>query len=157
MNLGVFVVALIVEQHGGTDHLDSYNGLLRRNPFLTIVMTILLLALIGLPPTTGFWAKFHIFFSLSGAYQVPGTLPLVVFAVITTVIGAYYYFMLAYRMWVLPPAPENDLPFQPVLFARTAVLVPTVFTFVLGIVLVQVPWEYVRGAYFLIDKALTGI
>lgn len=157
MNLGIFVVAMIIEQHGGTDHLDSYNGLIRRNPFLAVVTTILLLALIGLPPTTGFWAKFLLFYSLSFFYHVPWNLLLIVFAVLTTVLGAYYYFMLAYRIWILPPAPEQDLPFQPVLFQRIAVLVPTTFTFVLGIILVNVPFNYVKGAYFLIDKAISGI
>jgi NADH-quinone oxidoreductase subunit N len=157
MNIGVFIVAMIIEQHGGNDHLDSWNGLLRRNPFLTVIMTILLLAMIGLPPTTGFWAKFFVFYGLSYAYQVPWNLVLVIFAVLTTVIGAYYYMMLAYRMWILPPAPEQDIPFQPVLFQRVAVLIPSAFTFALGVVHVAVPFDYVSGAYFLVQKALTGI
>ncbi len=157
MNLGIFIVAMVVEHQGGTDHLDSYNGLVRRNPFMAVLVTFLLMALVGLPPTTGFWAKFMLFYSMSFFYRVPWNLLLVVFAGLTTVIGAYYYFMLAYRIWVLPPAPEHVGKFQPVLFQRTAVLIPALFTVILGIVLVAVPFEYVRGAYFLIAKATSGI
>jgi NADH-quinone oxidoreductase subunit N len=158
MNLGIFIVALVVEHQGGNDHLDSYNGLVRRNPFMAVLVTILLLALVGLPPTTGFWAKFFLFYSLSFYYHLnPWNLLLIVFAVLTTVIGAYYYFMLAYRIWILPPAPEHAGRFQPVLFERTAVLIPALFTLLLGVVFIAVPFDYVRGAYFLMSKAMTGI
>ena len=157
MNLGLFVVAMAIEHHGGTDHLDSYNGLVRRNPLLAVMVTFLLLALIGLPPTTGFWAKFLLFYNITQYYTIPWNLVLVVFAIITTVIGAYYYFMLAYRIWILPPAPEHAGRFQPILFARTAILIPTLFTVLLGIIYVAVPFEYVNGAYFLTSNATGGI
>jgi NADH-quinone oxidoreductase subunit N len=124
---------------------------------MAVLLTLLLLALIGLPPTTGFWAKFLLFYNITQFYTVPWNLLLVVFAVITTVIGAYYYFMLAYRVWVLPPAPEHAGKFQPILFARTAILIPTLFTVILGIIYVSVPFDYVHGAYFLTSKATSGI
>jgi NADH-quinone oxidoreductase subunit N len=151
MNLGIFLVAMVVESHGGSDHLDSYNGLLYRNPFLCILMTILLLALIGLPPTTGFWAKFLLFQSISyyHAFNPPWNLLLIVFAVITTVISAYYYMKLAYRMWVLPPPLEAKRKLEPILFMRIAIAVPALLIFALGIYAVSAPFEYVRGAWFL--------
>jgi NADH-quinone oxidoreductase subunit N len=119
---------------------------------MAVLITILLLALIGLPPTCGFWGKFLLFQSLTYFYKVPWNLVMVVFAVITTVISAYYYMLLAYRMWVLPPPLAAKRRFEPILFMRLAVAVPTLLIFVLGIVFVSAPFEYVRGAWFLIAQ-----
>jgi NADH-quinone oxidoreductase subunit N len=149
MNLGAFVVAMIVETHGGTDHLDSYNGLYRRNPPLAILMTILLAALIGLPPTCGFWAKFHVFTSLTTFYTIPANQVLLALAVLTTAIGAYYYLKLAYRMFILPPAPEASRKLKPPLFMRLAVSVPTIMILALGLFYAEVPYNYVKESWFL--------
>lgn len=151
LNLGIFITAMAVETYGGSDHMKSYNGLIRRNGFMTVLITILLLALIGLPPTTGFLAKFFVFFSITIYYgqAVPWNIILVLFAIITTVIGAYYYMRLAYRMWVLPPEPEMARRFEPGLLMRIAILVPTLLIFLLGFLFVSVPFEYVQNAWFL--------
>jgi NADH-quinone oxidoreductase subunit N len=157
MNLGIFFTAMAVETYGGSDHLDSYNGLIKRNAFMTVLITVLLASLIGLPPTTGFIAKFLVFYSyIYMFYHEPWKLVLVVVALITTAIGAYYYMKLAYRMWVLPPAPEFNRRFEPALFMRTAVLLPTLLIFILGFLFVHVPFEYVKGAWFLKNSGQTG-
>lgn len=150
MNLGVFIVAMIVESHGGSDHLDSYNGLYSRNAPLAILMTILLAALIGLPPTCGFIAKFMVFYSLAFYFHtVPWNLVLVIFAVLTTVISAYYYLGVAYRMFVLPPSPEQSRQMKPTLFMRLAIAVPALLILGLGIFYANVPFDYVTGSWFL--------
>lgn len=151
LNLGIFITAMTVEAHGGNDHLSSYNGLIRRNAFMAVLITILLAALIGLPPTTGFWAKLLVFYSITYHYHVaiPWNLVLVLFAVVTTVIGAYYYIKLAYRMWALPPIVEQARRFEPILFMRVAILVPTLLIFLLGFLFVSVPFDYVKNAWFL--------
>jgi proton-translocating NADH-quinone oxidoreductase chain N len=149
MNIGAFVVAMIVETYGGTDHLDSYNGLYRRNPPLAILMTILLAALIGLPPTCGFWAKFHVFTSLTWHYTALANQVLLALAVLTTVIGAYYYLKLAHRMFILPAAPEASRRLKPPLFMRLAVSVPTILILALGLFYVDVPYNYVKESWFL--------
>jgi len=149
MNLGAFLVALAVENHGGTDHMDSYNGLIKRNAFLAVLMTVLLAGLIGLPPTVGFIGKLLVFYSITYYYLVPWNLVLVIFAVLATVIGSYYYMMLAYRMWALPPLPALARRFEPALFMRLSILVPTLLVFVLGVIFVSVPFDYVKGAWFL--------
>jgi len=151
MNLGIFLAAMAVETYGGTDHMDSYNGLIQRNAFLTVLITILLAALIGLPPTVGFFSKFFVFYSITVFHhlQFPWVLILLTFAVITTAVGAYYYIMLAYRMWALPPVFEHARRFRPQLFSRVAILVPTVLVFVLGIVFINVPFDYVKEAWFM--------
>lgn len=149
MNIGIFIAAMAVENAGGSDHLDSYNGLLRRNGFLTVLITLLLIALIGLPPSTGFWAKFMVFYSLLQYYPIPGNIWLAVFAVITTVLSAYYYIKLAYRMWVLPPPADQKPRVEPPLFSRLAITIPALIVFAMGVFYVSSPFEYVKGAWFL--------
>jgi len=149
MNLALFIVQMALEHQGGTDHMDSFNGLIRRNPFLAVLTTILLMALIGLPPTTGFIAKLLVFYSISLFYAYPAALLLIIVAVLTTAVGAYYYMTIAYRMWVLPPTPEQAVPLRPKLFTRIGILVPTLLVLVLGVLYVSVPFDYVKNAWFL--------
>ncbi|MEZ5337728.1 MAG: NADH-quinone oxidoreductase subunit N [bacterium] len=151
MNLGIFIAAMAVESAGGTDHMDSYNGLVRRNPLLTVIFSILIIALVGLPPTVGFWAKFFVFKSMV-TYAVVNRLlmALLIFALLTTAMSAYYYMRLLYRMWVLPPALEQNRRFEPILFTRLAILVPALFILLLGVMFVNVPFDYVKEAYFLV-------
>jgi len=45
----------------GSDKLDSFLGLQKRNPWLAAVLLVLFLSLAGIPPLVGFWAKFNLF------------------------------------------------------------------------------------------------
>ena len=60
-NVAVFAVIGTVEQHaaGRTDR-DAYRGLYRTNPRLTLVLTLALFSLGGIPPLAGFYSKFFI-------------------------------------------------------------------------------------------------
>ena len=43
-----------------TSSLDTFAGLVRREPWLAILMTLFLLSLTGIPPTAGFFAKAYV-------------------------------------------------------------------------------------------------
>ena len=45
---------------GVTSGLDTFAGLVRREPWLAILMTLFLLSLTGIPPTAGFFAKAYV-------------------------------------------------------------------------------------------------
>jgi NADH-quinone oxidoreductase subunit N len=151
MNLGVFLIQMANENHGGSDHMDSYNGMIYRNPVLCVLMTILLAGLAGLPPTVGFFSKLLLFYAITPLYGLnPWTLVLAIFAAATMAIGAYYYMQLAWRMWALKPLTHLSRKFEPALFMRMAILVPTMLIFLLGIVFVSVPFDYVKGAWFMV-------
>ena len=61
-NVAVFAVIGTVEQHaGGRTDRDAYRGLYRTNPRLTLVLTLALFSLGGIPPFAGFFSKFFIF------------------------------------------------------------------------------------------------
>ena len=62
LNLGAFAGAILVENEIGSDRIDDYAGLIRKRPVLSLMMTLALLNLAGLPiPPAGFFAKVFIF------------------------------------------------------------------------------------------------
>src|SRR2546427_1407946 len=61
INLGAFaVVAAVQRRPGVTSQLDTFAGLIRREPALAWLMTLFMLSLVGIPPTAGFLAKFPV-------------------------------------------------------------------------------------------------
>ncbi len=61
MNLGAFLVVTLIHQREGTFDLRDYPGMVKRQPVLTLAMSIFLLSLMGIPPLTGFMGKFYVF------------------------------------------------------------------------------------------------
>ncbi len=59
--IGAFGVVGVVERATGSDKLDAFLGLHKRNPMLAAVLLVLFLSLAGIPPLVGFWAKFNLF------------------------------------------------------------------------------------------------
>ena len=104
-NLAVFGVINAIEQktHGKVDRND-YKGLYKTNPKLTMVMTLALFSLAGIPPFAGFFSKFMVF---SAAFA-QGYHLIVFLALINTVISLYYYLLVVKAMFV----DENDAPIE---------------------------------------------
>jgi NADH-quinone oxidoreductase subunit N len=90
--------------------VDSFNGLAKRNPFLAFTMAVALLSLAGIPPLAGFFAKYYIF---TVAFK-SGYIGLVFLAVITSLIGIYYYFRVIIAMY-LKSTEKTDVIKVPVL------------------------------------------
>ena len=67
--------------------LEDYRGLARRHPWAAGLLAVFMLALTGIPPLSGFWAKYYVF--LAGIQA--GLTWLVVVAVISSVISAFFY------------------------------------------------------------------
>lgn len=94
-SLGAFAILSILEREKGTS-IESFNGLFKRSPFMAVAMTIALLSLAGIPPLPGFFGKYMVF-----ALAVEnGFTGLVIVAVITSLIGAYYYFRIIIAMFM---------------------------------------------------------
>ncbi len=88
MVVGSFTVVTLVGRRGDAHHdLDSYRGLSARNPGLSLLLALFLMAQAGIPFTTGFLAKFYVISAAvdSGAY------PLALIAMIAAVIAAFFY------------------------------------------------------------------
>lgn len=66
----LFLIAGAVIKIRNTDELKPLGGMIRTNPWLAAAFAISAMSLAGLPPFSGFWAKFFILYSAaqSGAY-----------------------------------------------------------------------------------------
>ncbi len=87
MNLGAFLVVIIVFNSERTFQVQDYNGMFRRSPFLAIAMSIFMLSLIGIPPFSGFLGKLYIF----GAVIDQGLFWFAVIGALNAAVAAFYY------------------------------------------------------------------
>src|SRR4030095_10232636 len=87
MNLGAFAVVTIFEREGRGAMLEDYAGLIHEKPALASALPLFVFSLAGIPPPAVFMGKFYLF----GAAVRAGLTPLAVIAVLTSVIGVYYY------------------------------------------------------------------
>jgi len=99
--VGAFGVIAVVERSAGTDRMDGFAGLSRRNPLLAGTMLVFLLSLAGIPPLVGFWAKFNLFAAvLRSPFAGHWALPLVAMALLASAVSLYYYLQVLKRVYV---------------------------------------------------------
>lgn len=100
--LGAFGVVALVSNAGNNkdmDGLGSYRGLFWRRPFLSGVMTVMMLSLAGIPLTAGFIGKFYVIMAGVDAklWWLMGAL------VAGSGIGLYYYLRVAVTLFLRDP------------------------------------------------------
>jgi NADH-quinone oxidoreductase subunit N len=95
-NLGAFGVVTAISNATGKENVDDYNGLYHTNPGLSLIMTLALFSLAGIPPLAGFFGKFFLF---TAAAQ-KGFYLLVLIAVLNTIISLYYYLLVIKAMFI---------------------------------------------------------
>jgi NADH-quinone oxidoreductase subunit N len=98
--VGIIGVAIAVND--SEDRIDGLRGLGKRNPFLAVVGIVSLLSLAGIPPTSGFFAKYILF---SAAWKSASWL--VIIALINSGISIYYYLKVMGTM-VSPAEQEQE-------------------------------------------------
>jgi NADH-quinone oxidoreductase subunit N len=129
-NLAVFGVLSIIEQKSdGKIEMNDYNGLYKTHPRLSLIMTLALFSLAGIPPFAGFFSKFFIFMA---AFE-SGFKVLVFIAIINTVISLYYYLLVVKAMYIN----ANDKPvasFKSDPYTRISLLVCLAGILLLGII-----------------------
>ena len=97
MNLGAFFVVMYVQDKFDGENFDAFNGLGWKMPLLGISMTLFMVALTGLPPTSGFVGKFYIFAAVIEAGNQYYWLAFV--GVINSVVSLYYYIKVVRHMY----------------------------------------------------------
>ena len=95
-NLGAFGVVIAISNATGKENMDDYNGLYHTNPKLSLIMTLALFSLAGIPPVAGFFGKFFLF---TAAAQ-KGFYLLVLIAVLNTIISLFYYLLIVKAMFI---------------------------------------------------------
>jgi NADH-quinone oxidoreductase subunit N len=112
--IGAFGVVSVVERATGSDKLDSFLGLHKRNPLLAAVLLVLFLSLARIPPLVGFWAKFNLFAAVLGVSAGPVPFALVALAVGLSAVSLYYYLQVLKRAYVMSAADESTIQAHPV-------------------------------------------
>ena len=105
MNLGAFGVVAMVSWDTGSDHIDSFTGLIRRAPWLAVPMVICLVSLVGLPPFAGFIAKWWVLVALGKMSEMGAAAGnfgyfLIVVIAINTLISLFYYMRIVVQMTI---------------------------------------------------------
>ena len=86
------------------ERLEDFAGLVRTHPGIALALTALSLSVLGLPPFSGFWSKVFVF----KAAEAAGETPVAVFALVMSVVAAFYYLRLIKTMWFDPAAGPVD-------------------------------------------------
>jgi NADH-quinone oxidoreductase subunit N len=129
--LGAFAVLTLVRSGDGeATHLSQWAGLAQRSPITAAVMSLFLLALAGIPLTSGFTAKFAVF---RAAIQ-DGAWPLVLVALLTSAVAAFFYLRVIVLMYFSEPAVDGPTVGVPGLPTTIVLAVTAAATVVLGIV-----------------------
>ncbi len=97
-SLGAFAVLIKLSEDGKTFSIDSLKGLSKSNPLLAVLFTIIMLSMAGIPPLSGFFAKYMV---LSIAIN-QGYLGISLLAILTSLVGIYYYFKVIAAVYAAP-------------------------------------------------------
>ena len=79
--------------------LDNLKGLSKTHPVMAALIMLVMFSMAGIPPLVGFYAKFKILAALLAA----GYVGVAVFAVIMSLIGAFYYIRVVKVMYFEEP------------------------------------------------------
>ncbi len=106
MAVGAFGLLIILSHRGiDCDRFEDLAGLNARNSGLAFMMTLILLSLAGIPPLVGFTAKLMIISNLINLHHYS----LAIFALLMSVVGAYYYLRVVKLMYFDQPTAQTRI------------------------------------------------
>ena len=119
MNLGAFAIVAFLRNALGSEQIADYAGLVRRSPVLVLCLSLILFSLVGLPPLSGFIAKFAVFASLVDGYRVsaaaeqPQAFLLALFGVggVNTLLSVFYYVRVV-KIMTMDEEPDHSRPLR---------------------------------------------
>jgi NADH-quinone oxidoreductase subunit N len=109
MNFAAFLLVEFLTKLTGSEDVNKFKGLGMQVPVLGAIFVFIMIALTGLPPTAGFYAKFFVFSALWEAFSLTSNyifLGLFVFGLLNTVISLFYYLKVPYLLFFKKPAAE---------------------------------------------------
>jgi NADH-quinone oxidoreductase subunit N len=109
MNVGAFLVVIVVSRATGGDSIDDMRGLGVRAPIAALMLTIFLFSLTGIPPFAGFTGKYLIFAALvqkGGLWNVI----LAVIGVLNSALSLFYYAKIIKAMYLEHAHDETPMP-----------------------------------------------
>ena len=131
-SIAIFGVIMWLEEKNCRNlHLDDIAGLGRKYPLASLVLTVAILSLAGMPPTVGFLGKFFIFTQTVQGDQVG----LVILAALGSAVSLYYYLRVLVRIYMHEPDPISLLAPQ-----RSWILIGIVGAAVMMLLLMGTVW-----------------
>jgi NADH-quinone oxidoreductase subunit N len=131
MNVGAFLVVVMIANATGNEEIESYRGLAWRGAAIPAAcFAVFLFSLTGLPPFAGFIGKFLLFavvLNEGGVFVI-----LAVVAILNSVVSLYYYAKVVKTMFL--DSPDPGVTSLAIAANHFTLLVPlTVLTIVLGL------------------------
>jgi NADH-quinone oxidoreductase subunit N len=104
--LATFGMIMLLSRSGfEAENLEDLKGLNRRSPWFALIMMILMLSLVGIPPTVGFYAKL----SVLQAVLATGQIWLALVGVLFSLVGAFYYLRVIRLMYFDAPVDQSPI------------------------------------------------
>jgi len=124
----MFTVLHVVSSSTGDESIIGLKGLSKSHPFAAVLISILMLSMAGIPHVAGFFAKYYIFYA---ALKSDFTL-LVLIAVLSSLIGVYYYFRIIIAIY--QPNPKENKDFSIIGLNLFVLIIAGVLSLIIGIV-----------------------
>ena len=130
--LGAFGIILLLARTGHeSEEITDLAGLNQRSPLYAGVMAIAMFSLAGLPPLVGFYAKLAVLQALISSQQTSYLL-LAIFAVMMSLIGAFYYLRVVKVMYFDAPESHNAQPISAPADAKAVLAINGALILILG-------------------------
>ena len=130
--LATFGVILLLARDGfESEEIADFAGLNDRSPLYAAIMAICLFSLAGIPPMVGFYAKLSVLQALIASGQ-PMDIGMAVFAVVMSLIGAFYYLRVIKVMYFDQPITASTVSAPA--DVRTVLSINGALVLILGIV-----------------------
>ncbi|WP_116604493.1 NADH-quinone oxidoreductase subunit NuoN [Rhodoferax ferrireducens] len=128
---GFGVILLLAREGFESEEISDLAGLNERSPLYAAVMAVCLFSMAGIPPMVGFYAKLSVLQALI-ASGYTGYIALAIFAVVMSLIGAFYYLRVVKVMYFDAPITVSTVSAP--LDVRAVLTVNGALVLILGIV-----------------------
>lgn len=125
---GFGILTLLSKDGFECETLDDLKGLTVSHPIYAFLMMLVMFSMAGIPPLVGFYAKFKIIATLVNS----GMIPLAVFAVLMSLIGAFYYIRVVKVMYFDEPVKTFE-DAKVCVFTRSLLLANVMLILLIGI------------------------
>jgi NADH-quinone oxidoreductase subunit N len=129
--LASFGIILLLSRKGfESEDIADFAGLNQRSPLYAAVMSVCLFSLAGIPPMVGFYAKLAVLQALISSGQALH-IGLAVFAVMMSLVGAFYYLRVVKVMYFDPPV--HTAPIEAPMDIRVVLTINGALVLLLGL------------------------
>ena len=129
MNIGAFTILSVMVSRGilESERLESFSGLAKKHPLISLSMLIFMFSLAGIPPLAGFIGKFYIF----AAAIKSGFVWLAIIGIVNSAVACYYYIRIVIFMYFKEP--EHEVVAEGGYVPMLGVFLSAVFVIIIGI------------------------